>query len=166
MLSYLHTHHSGEDELLWPVLRPRVTLEAELIDRMEAQHAQLAAAIDQARLAVPAWGDSADHAEGELIASVLESAEGVLIAHLAEEEERILPLVSAHFSQDEWKALGKHGLAATPPSRRLVMLGYILHETTDVERAQFLAEVPLPARVGYKLIGKRQYAREAAEFLR
>ena len=38
MLDFLHTHHSGEDEFLWPVLRPRVSLDAELIDRMEAQH--------------------------------------------------------------------------------------------------------------------------------
>jgi hypothetical protein len=39
-LNFLHTRHSGEDELLSPLLRERAVLDQELMDRMDAQHAQ------------------------------------------------------------------------------------------------------------------------------
>jgi hemerythrin-like domain-containing protein len=162
MLHFVHTHHSGEDELLWPVLRPRVSLDGELIDRMQAQHEQVAAAVEDVRRDLPAWEASADGAIGERMAARLDSTGDVLTAHLAEEEERVLPLVSQHFTQAEWDALGEHGLAAVPGKRRLVILGHILAEADDAERAQFLQRIPPPARVAYKLIGRRQYARETA----
>ncbi|MEO6880589.1 MAG: hemerythrin domain-containing protein [Mycobacteriaceae bacterium] len=162
MLEFLHTHHSGEDQLLWPVLRPRVRLDDALIDRMEAQHAELAVAIEDVQQQLPGWERTADRAVGERMAERLESAHQVLLAHLAEEEERILPLVAEHFTQHEWDALGRHGMGAVPGRRRMVILGHILDETDPAERASFLRQVPPPARVAYRLIGRRQYAREAA----
>jgi len=162
MLDFLHVHHTGEDELLWPVLRPRVSLDGDLIDRMEAQHGEIAAAIADVRRQLPAWAGSADPETGEKIAARLEAAGAVLTAHLAEEEDRILPLVAAHFSQPEWDALGKHGFAAVPGRRRLIILGHILHETDDAERGRFLRQVPPPARLAFSLVGRRQYAREMA----
>lgn len=166
MLDFLHVHHTGEDELLWPVLRPRVSLDGDLIDRMEAQHGEIAAAIADVRRQLPAWASSADPETGEKIAARLEAASGVLTAHLAEEEERILPLVAAHFSQQEWDALGKHGFAAVPGRRRLIILGHILHETDEAERGRFLRQVPPPARLAFNLVGRRQYAREMAAIQR
>jgi hypothetical protein len=162
MLDFLHTHHTGEDELLWPVLGPRVSLDGDLIERMEAQHGEIAATIAAVQRELPGWARSADPAAGERIAARLESAGGVLTGHLAEEEERILPLASAHLSQQEWDALGQHGFAAVPPRRRLIILGHILEETDDEERRRFLHHVPPPARLAFTLIGRRQYERAVA----
>jgi hemerythrin-like domain-containing protein len=162
MLDFLHAHHTGEDDLLWPVLRPRVQLEADLVDRMQAQHHQIAAAADDVRRDLPSWAATADPAAGERMAARLESAASILADHLAEEERRILPLVSAHVSQAEWDALGKHGFAAIPGRRRLVILGHILEEAGPGERRRFTRQVPLPARLAYTLIGRRQHARETA----
>jgi hypothetical protein len=86
----------------------------------------------------------------------------VLSEHLAEEERQILPLVAANFSQAEWDALGKHGFAAIPGKRRLFVLGLILEDTDDSERRVFMHKVPPPARLAYKLIGRRQWEREVA----
>ncbi|MFY9928707.1 MAG: hemerythrin domain-containing protein [Streptosporangiaceae bacterium] len=162
MLDFLHTHHTGEDELLWPVLRPRITLDDDLIGRMEAQHGEIAATVADVRRWLPGWAASADPETGEKIATRIESAIGVLSLHLAEEEERILPLAAEHFSQREWDALGKHGFAAIPGKRRLVMLGHILQETDEAERQRFMRQIPPPARLAYSLVGRRQYARETA----
>jgi hemerythrin-like domain-containing protein len=162
MLDFLHTHHSGEDELLWPVLRPRVSLDGELLDRMTAQHGQVAAAVADVRADLGRWAPTPDAALGERIAARLDEMTGVLTEHLAEEEARILPLVSTHFTQREWDALGKHGFAAVPGKRRLVILGHILEEADPVERARFLRRVPPPARLAFKLIGRRQHERETA----
>jgi len=161
MLDFLHIHHTGEDELLWPVLRPRVSLDGDLIDRMEEQHAQISAAITDVLHDLPAWTSSADPAAGERMATRLESVSDVLAAHLAEEEQRILPLASEHLTQQEWDVLAQHGFAAIPARRRLVILGHILQEADDAERQWFLQRVPLPARFAFVLIGRRQHAREA-----
>jgi hemerythrin-like domain-containing protein len=162
MLDFLHVHHSGEDELLWPVLRPRVAVEGDLLDRMEAQHHQVAAAIADVERDLPGWTTSADPVTGERIATRLGEMNAVLTEHLAEEEKQILPLVAANFSQAEWDALGKHGFAAVPGKRRLFVLGLILEDTDESERRTFMQKVPPPARVAYKLIGRRQWEREVA----
>jgi hemerythrin-like domain-containing protein len=162
MLDLLHVHHSGEDELVWPVLRPRVTLEDDLLERMEAQHHQVAAAIADVERDLPGWTASADPETGDRIAKRLDEMNAVLTEHLAEEEQRILPLVAANFSQAEWDALGKHGFAAIPGRRRLFVLGHILEETDEDERRKFMHNVPPPARLAYKLIGHRQWEREVA----
>ncbi len=144
------------------MLRPRITLDDDLIGRMEAQHGEIAAAVADVRRWLPGWAASADPETGEKIAARIETATGILSVHLAEEEERILPLVAEHFSQREWDALGKHGFAAIPGKRPLVMLGHILQETDEAERQRFMRQVPPPARLAYSLVGRRQYARETA----
>ena len=62
MLRFLHTHHSGEDELLFPLLRERAALDPELMDRMDAQHAQVNDAVAAIGAELPAWTASADAA--------------------------------------------------------------------------------------------------------
>ena len=160
MLDFLHTHHSGEDELLFPLLRERATLDPELMDRMDAQHAQVNDAVTALAAQLPAWTASADAARGERMAALINATMPALIDHLAEEEEKLLPIVSATLTQSEWDKLGKHGMSAIPLARRLVILGHITEETDDAERQRFLRVVPAPARLAYKLIGHRRFTRE------
>jgi hemerythrin-like domain-containing protein len=160
MLDFLHTHHTGEDELLFPLLRERAVLDPELMDRMDAQHAQVNDAVVAISAELPAWTTRADAAAGEQIAARIDAVMPTLIEHLAEEEQKILPIVSVTLTQNEWDALGKHGMNAIPLTRRLVILGHITEETDDAERQKFLQVVPAPARLAYKLIGRRQFARE------
>ncbi len=160
MLHFLHTHHTGEDELLFPLLRERAALDAKLMDRMDAQHAQVNDAVAAIGAELPAWAASADVAVGERIAARIDATMPTLIDHLAEEEQKLLPVVSVTLTQPEWDALGKHGMSAIPVTRRLVILGYITEETDDAERRRFMKVVPAPARLAYKLIGHRQFTRE------
>lgn len=162
MLNFLHSHHHGEDELLYPLVRERVTLDADLMERMDAQHAQVAEAIGGVEDELPAWTTSADAAAGERIAARLDAVLPVLTAHLDEEERELLPVVAGAVTQAEWDELGKHGMASIAPKRRLVILGHILEETDDGERTRFLVKVPAPARLAFRLIGRRQHARETA----
>ena len=163
MLSFLHTHHTGEDELLFPLLRERAALEPELIERMDAQHAQVDDAVTAINAESPTWTASADAAAGERIAARIDAMMPTLIEHLAEEEQEILPIVSATLTQSEWDALGKHGMSAIPLTRRLVILGHITEETEAAERRRFMKVLPPPARWAYKLIGHRQFTRETSE---
>ncbi len=160
MLHFLHTHHTGEDELLFPLLRERAALDPKLMDRMDAQHAQVNDAVAAVSRMLPAWTATADAAVGEQMAAFIDAMMPALIDHLAEEEQKLLPIVSVTLTQSEWDALGKHGMSAIPITRRLVILGHITEETDDAERQRFMQVVPAPARLAYKLIGHRKFTRE------
>ncbi len=160
MLDFLHTHHTGEDELLFPLLRERSMLAPELMDRMDAQHAQVNEAVVAISADLPAWTTNADAAAGERMAACIDTTMPTLLDHLTEEEQKLLPVVSTTLTQSEWNALAKHSISAIPVTRRLVILGYITEETDDAERQKFMQVVPAPARLVYKLIGHRQFTRE------
>jgi hypothetical protein len=70
MLDFLHTHHTGEDELLFPLLRKRTTLDPDLMDRMDAQVDDTVAAVNAE---LPVWTATADAATGEKMAARIEA---------------------------------------------------------------------------------------------
>jgi iron-sulfur cluster repair protein YtfE (RIC family) len=105
--SYLHVHHTAEDELLWPPMRRALAGDsagAALLDAMEAEHSAidpLLAAIDAAL----ADRDAGPARLGEL-ADALSTA---LRGHLHHEEKDGLPLVDATISTAQWQAFGAEG---------------------------------------------------------
>jgi hypothetical protein len=87
-----------------------------------------------------------------------EKLETALSAHLDEEEQRILPIAGRVMSAAEWARLGKHGVSHTPRNRLLRQLGQILEDTTEAERRDLLRTLPLPPRLLWATVGRRQYA--------
>jgi hemerythrin-like domain-containing protein len=162
LLGFLHHHHHGEDELVWPKLRERVALEVELIARMEAQHEAVAVLVVELERDLPGWSLSADAEAGERLATTLEKLAQDLVAHLDEEERSILPLVAQTFTPAEWGELGERGFATVPKKRRLITLGHILEDASAQEQREFLAHVPAPARIAWKVLGRKQFAKETA----
>lgn len=162
MLDFLHVHHHGEDTLVWPLLRERTPLDADLVDRMAAQHREVSCAVERLRLDLDGWEASADGGLGDRLATTAGALSAVLDAHLDDEELHLLPLVATTLTPHEWNQLAKLGMAAVPGRRRLAILGHILEEADAAERSQFLTRVPPPARVAFKMFGQRQHAREVA----
>jgi iron-sulfur cluster repair protein YtfE (RIC family) len=159
LLIDLHLHHSAEDELLWPRLRERVDVDTALVARMEAQHERISALADKADRLLPVWRDNPEDSTTRGLADILEQLAAELDAHLGEEEAEILPLVAVHFTAAEWEELGEHGMEGIAKSRLLWALSAILEDADDADRAKFMAKVPLPARVAWRLIGHRRYRR-------
>lgn len=131
LLEVLHHHHDGEDRLLWPKLEKRAPRQVQLIERMEAQHKEVARLVPQVDGQLRVWSAGADPAEASQLSRLIAELALVLEVHLAEEEEFILPLAEAHLSVDEWAQLGQEGLAAVPPERLPVAIGLLLHYTPD-----------------------------------
>ena len=148
MLDFLHTHHTGEDLLLFPLLRERRVLDPELMDRMDAQHAQVNDAVLAINVELPTWTTSVDAAAGERMAACIDTTMPTLTGHLDEEEQKLLPVVSVTLTQSEWDALGKHGISAIPVTRRLVTLGYITEETDRRGAAEVHAGPASPGSPG------------------
>ncbi|WP_367130494.1 MULTISPECIES: hemerythrin domain-containing protein [Streptomyces] len=156
----LHTHHTGEDEMLWPVLLPRLDLDAEQVLAMEAQHHALTEGIAEVQRLMDRWQARALLEDRDELAEALRTHHRQLCAHLDEEEREVMPLVALHVSPEQWHAVGERGLAETPRNRLMIALGAILEDASPEEREEFLARLPLPARVLWKLLGQRQYRRE------
>ncbi|MFD0374307.1 hemerythrin domain-containing protein [Streptomyces sp. NPDC127112] len=156
----LHAHHTGEDEMLWPVLLPHLDLDAEQVLAMEAQHRELTEGMDEVQVHMDRWQARALPADRDELAEALRRHHRQLCAHLDEEERQVMPLVALHVGEEDWKAVGERGLAETPRDRLMIALGAILEDCPPEERREFLARLPVPARVLWKLLGQRQYRRE------
>lgn len=55
VLEFLHVHHAGEDELIYPILEERCTDDKAMLERVDAQHRLLDEPMDKARDAITAW---------------------------------------------------------------------------------------------------------------
>ncbi|MEV6491880.1 hemerythrin domain-containing protein [Actinoplanes sp. NPDC051633] len=159
----LHHHHTGEDELIWPLLLARVDLEAELVLRMEEQHSRVANGLATVTDLLPSWERTASSADGERIAVALEEHASALAEHLADEEDHLLALIEEHLTVAEYGALNERFAAETPKDKLLLFLGALLEEATPEETADITRNLPLPAKLAWWLIGRRQYARQARE---
>ncbi|AGZ45410.1 hypothetical protein AFR_35770 [Actinoplanes friuliensis DSM 7358] len=156
----LHHHHEAEDELLWPVMLDRVGLRADLVHRMEAQHERLGGLLGSIDDLTARWRAEAAADVRDQLADVLAQASVALDEHLGDEERELLPLVSEHVTPAEWQALNERGREAIPKNKlALVFVGAILEEANPKERAMFLAQLPAPARLLWRLFGAGVYAR-------
>src|SRR5215468_11128068 len=52
VIEFLHVHHSGEDELIYPVLEQRCPDSRSVLERIDNQHKLLYAPMDAARSAI------------------------------------------------------------------------------------------------------------------
>lgn len=163
LVTALHHHHHGEDTILWDTLVERSPGCAIHVGLMKQQHAQVAALLEQVDGLATAWTADPTEANREALAALLDTISATLNEHLGQEEDEILPVATTSLYQSEWNRLGEEGLAAIPKNRRLVQLGYILEDATPEQRASLLARVPPPARLLFKLIGRRQYEKEIAD---
>ena len=154
----LHSHHTSEDELLWPKLLARVDLDAELVLRMEQQHHVVAEGLEAVERGLAAWERAAGAAERDALVEALRSHREDLLVHLDEEERHVLPLIHEHITVEEWAALGESARAKTPKDKLLFLLGALLEDATPEESARFLSLLPLPARLLWHTVGKRSYA--------
>ncbi|MFD0683246.1 hemerythrin domain-containing protein [Actinomadura fibrosa] len=155
----LHLHHSAEDELLWPLLPARVGADADLVRRMEEQHARLAAGMERMTEAARAWAEHADEESRDALGALLAEHVALLTEHLDDEERNLLPLVEQHVSVEEWKRLSQHFAAHMPKDKLLFFMGAVLEGADRRERAHLLGSLPLPARLAWHTVGRVQYAR-------
>ena len=156
----LHAHHTSEDALLWPKLLARVDLDADLVLRMEQQHEVVAQGLHVVMERLAAWEADASAAARDALAAAMDRHRQDLLVHLDEEERSVLPLVSEHITVAEWAELGEVARSHTPKEQLLFMLGALLEEATPSETARFLSHLPVPARLLWHTVGRRQYAKQ------
>lgn len=156
----LHTHHESEDELLWDRLVQRAPACALHVGQMRAHHAQVAKLLEEAGPLLTRWRATADPAVGEQLADAYERMLDVLKVHLRREVVEVVPVAERVVTEEEWSAIGEHSIEAIPKSRLLPQLGTLLANSTPEDRKQFYAGMPFSVKVLWRVVGKRQYAKQ------
>jgi hypothetical protein len=136
MMAFLHAHHSGEDEGLWPLVRERNPAAGALLDSLEAEHRQ----ISPAAAALTAAGrryaaTTADEPRAELV-TALDALATVLFPHLDREVEEAMPVVSASITQAQWRAVEQTYNVKPKSIAQLGMEGHWLLDGIDGEGYQ------------------------------
>ena len=161
-IAMLHVHHEDEDELLYPKLIQRVPEQAPMTEQIEHEHQLIKTALDEAAAACAAWRGRPSADTGEALAASLDHLNSVVQPHLDDEEQKVVPLAAVTLTQQEWDAMGKHGVAQIPRNKRGVAFGMILEPLSQADRAYMMKTLPAPVRMLYPILIERPWKKYAA----
>ncbi|WP_262057295.1 hemerythrin domain-containing protein [Streptomyces sp. STR69] len=162
MLMGLEAHHVSEDEYLWPLLTARTGVRAEAVARMEEQHHRLEELVTDVRGALDGLAADPRPSLAERVADQLTALGSVLTTHMDEEENTILPLAAEYLSVAEWEELGEISLAKLDKKHLLRAFSALMAVATPEEQRTLLTKAPAPARLLWRLSGRRSHARREA----
>ena len=160
----LHLHHTAEDEIIWPALRPRLTHSEHalsVLDAMEEEHSRidpLLAAVDAAFAGDP---EAADWPGEDRLADVIDVLASTLTGHLAHEEQEGLPLIGVALTAAEWRSAGFRIARRNGLSEGGEMFAWILDGAAREDATATLGSLPPPVRVLYRTIWQPRYEKTA-----
>jgi hemerythrin-like domain-containing protein len=141
LMDFLHHHHTGEDEGLYPLVVRRNPDAAALCERMDVDHDTITPAMDGLRAAAKRHLADPVTPDADLLAA-LAALEEPLVPHLAREELEMMPVVSASISHAEW--VEWHQSMVHGSMRQLAFEGHWLIDGLDEESVQVVVG-PVPA---------------------
>lgn len=160
----LHHHHEGEDELLWPKLRERVTAETvAVLDAVESQHIGIDACLGRLATARAEWATTAEAGPRDVLVAELAVMHGLLAEHLDFEEQAVLPLAAALLSEAEWNAVGEAAVAAMPKPDLALAFGMFAYEGDPEVLRAMLHSAPAVPRYLLPKIAPLLYRRRARQ---
>jgi hypothetical protein len=145
----LHLHHTAEDEIIWPALRPRLAHSEHaqsVLDEMEAEHEL----IDPLLAAVDAGFAQRD----DSLADVIDALVSSLTGHLGHEERDGLPLIGVALTAAEWRSVGFKIARRNGLSEGGEMFAWILD---GADGGTTLRTLPPPLRLLYKGVWKPRF---------
>ncbi len=144
VLEFLHVHHAGEDELIYPILEERCADDLAMLERVDAQHRLLDEPMDKARIAITSWRAAPSAEGGKKVVGLIGEIDETLRPHLGEEETMVLPIASAWISPEEWQQLPGHALQSFSTDKPWLALGLVRERLTPEQSDQMLAGMPPP----------------------
>ena len=148
----LHNHHTGEDEIIWPLLRTRLT---------DSQNALsvLAAMEDEHKLIDPVLAavDNSFAAGGDGLADATDALATTLTGHLKHEEADCMPLIGIALTAAEWRRAGRKMGTKAGISTVQEMFAWMLDDVPRSKAAATLGELPPPVRLLYRRLWKPRY---------
>lgn len=155
---FLHLHHTGEDDLLWPKLYDRAGDDlAETVKLLETHHEEISLQMAEIDSAKEQWRTNPSAPHDERLAKALEELCEALSDHLAIEEKEVLTIVPDHISAPEWHALADHSITKLPKKKLPIVFGMLASlAEPEVVTLMLSTAPPVPRRV-MPLLGPRLY---------
>ena len=131
LMGFLHLHHSGEDDWLWPTMRRLNPAASEVLDQMDADHVAIAPHMGKVTAAAAAYGKSATGRES--LADALNDLRGTLDPHLRREQDEMMPIVASTLTPGQWDAWEQEYYVKTKSKKDLGLEGHWLIDGGDRE---------------------------------
>jgi hemerythrin-like domain-containing protein len=142
VIEFLHVHHSGEDELIYPVLMQRCAESRAELKRIDDQHKLLHAPMDAGRSAVANWRAAPSTANAQAVTDAVTSIAETLRPHLADEETVMLPIATKWISPEEWGSQAGHNMMNFRADKPWLMVGLVREQLDQEHRDGMLAGMP------------------------
>ena len=148
MTMYLHHHHVGEDEGMWPrVLAKRPDL-APLAGINGAEHQQIVEASGRLEGAAAALAASGSEDDRQALADAVQAMATATIPHLDHEEAESAPVVGSVLDEDDWAYLEKNYYRKGMPFRDVGMALMWMVDDLDPHRAECVHQ-QIPGPIGW-----------------
>jgi hemerythrin-like domain-containing protein len=162
MVTFLHAHHEGEDQNVWPRLLERLPGQTDpLIYTMEAQHQGLATALDDLAVKAAHWRTTSSGQERDALANGSTDLLLRIAEHLDMEEREVLPLIDKYLTEKEWKQVGGSGLKKMSFGQLKVAFGMILDGATPEQVTIMRDTIPRAPWMVFSLLGPPAYVKYA-----
>jgi hypothetical protein len=163
LMDFLHVHHTGEDEGLWPAVRERDPGSAALLDSLEEDHQRIEPAAAALRAAGERYAATTDDVARATLVTALDDLAVVLFPHLDREVADAMPVVSRAITRAEWDAIEQEQYLSRKSVRELGFEGHWLLDGIDPEGHDVVVHT-VPPGVRFVLLHgfRRSYRRRAA----
>jgi hemerythrin-like domain-containing protein len=160
----LEHHHRVEDEVMWPLVRPKLAGNPDglaVLDRMEAQHRTFAPARDAVEQAFDSWFTNAGTAQD--LAPRLDDLRTCVADHLDNEEADAFPLIDSALDDQEFASFEKATAKATGLRGAAEFFPWILDDADEADRNRALCALPTPIRALCRRRWVPRYERQTAD---
>lgn len=163
LMDFLHVHHTGEDEGLWPAVRRRDPSAGALLDSLEEDHQRIEPAATALRAAGERYAATTDDDARVVLAAALDDLAEVLFPHLDREVAEAMPVVSRAITKAEWDAIEQEHYVGPKSVRELGFEGHWLLDGIDPEGYDVVVHTVPPVVRQVLLHGfRRSYRRHCA----
>ena len=154
LMQFLHDHHSGEDDGLYPLVVRRNPETTALVEQMDEDHGAITPAMDSLTAAAQRHLDDAQSPD-ELLAGAIDSLNEVLNPHLEREEKVMMPVVSRTITDREWRTWDEEFNIKPKGLRKLAEEAHWVLDGLDQDSRDHVEHVvpPVPRFLLLKLLG-------------
>ncbi len=153
-------HHEGEHEIAWPALQ-QVGVTPEMLAQMDAEHAEMAAALEAARTAMATLRAQPDAAAAAAALGAVQHLEQVTLTHLDHEEHEIEPIYLRHHDSPVLQEMGRR-FAKVSPVQGGRFFAWLTDGASTEERQAIRESVPGPVLAVFTGVFGRGYRRDVA----
>ena len=136
LMRLLTEFHSGIDAGLYPLVRTKNPYAGELLDRMIAQHREIASRAADVVTAAEHWTSDDDEASQRALATAFDAVDDVLLPHMHTAEVELMPVVVASLTEREWRSWDRACILDPRTKAEMAEAGNWLLDDLDEERRE------------------------------